>query len=115
MVQVAKLDHSFLVELGLGHLDDDQQRYLLRRIYEVLGFRVGQIVSSSLTNAQRDAFEQLIERDPELAQDFLENAIPNYALVAHSELNEIARTIAQSIRRGAVVVGGAKAREQVDG
>jgi hypothetical protein len=115
MVQVPKLDHSFLVELGLGHLDEGKQQFLLKRIYELFALRVGSIVSNSLTNAQRDAFERLIEQDPESAHSYLERTIPNYAMVAHSELNYIARALAQSVRRGAVAIGDAKAREHVDG
>jgi len=114
MPDAFKLDHPFLVELGLGHLDEGQQQFLQKRIYELLELRVGFAISNSLTNAQRDAFERLVEQDPDSAHTYLERTVPNYAVVAHSELNYIARAIAQSVRRGSVVIGDTKAQEQVD-
>ena len=114
MPQVFKLDHSFLVELGLGHLDDRQQRAILERIYEVLELRNGHIISNSLTNAQLKTFDGLIREDPDRAHQFLERTVPHYAVVARAELDFMARSIAQSVRRGTVMIGDSKPRESVD-
>lgn len=113
MRDVFKLDRSFLVELGLGHLDDHQQRHLLERIHKVLEVRTGHIISSSLTNAQLDTFYGLIKEDPERARQFLERTVPHYAVVTRSELDFIARSIVQSIRQGTVAIGDSKPQEQI--
>lgn len=115
MTEVFKLDHPFLVELGLGHLDERQQRALLERIYKVLEVRTGRVIASSLTNAQTETFERLITEDTERAHQFLERTIPHYAVVTRKELEFIARSITRSVRHGTVTIGDSKPQDQIDG
>jgi hypothetical protein len=101
---VTKINHQFLVELGLGHLDEREQVVISRRIYDVLEMRVGLALVSSLTKSQQDIFENVMSESPEEAQAYLSSVVPNYAAVARSELEVIATAIAHSVRQGAVVV-----------
>jgi|HubBroStandDraft_5_1064220.scaffolds.fasta_scaffold229971_2 hypothetical protein len=93
-----KIDHQLLVETGLGHLEKRQQNILLRRIHDVLEMRTGLVIADSLTTAQRDTFERLLDRDRDAAQSYLERAVPHYSVVVRSELDFIANSIAQRVR-----------------
>ena len=108
------INRQFLVELGLGHLDDRQQDILARRIYEVLQLRVGHVFANSMTNAQLDAFQEVMEEDPEAAQDYLSRTVPHYGPVVRRELESIADAIVKSVRQGTVQVGGPEDHKQAD-
>ncbi len=101
-----RIDHQLLVEVGLGHLDEREQQTLLRRIGEILALRVGYVLSSSLTHAQRATFERLSgQGDNDGALAYLATEIPSYAMVVRDELDTIAQSLAQGVRRGAVMTG----------
>ncbi len=97
-----KLNHRFLVELGLGRLDKREEDVINRRIYEVLEMRVGMALFNSLTKSQQDTFERELDEGPEEAQAYLARTVPNYASAVRTELEVIATAIAEGVRQGAV-------------
>jgi hypothetical protein len=104
-----RIDHQFLVGIGLGHLEEREQEIVQQRIYEIMELRVGHAIASSLTSAQQNEFERLIENDPVAAESFLERVIPNYEVVVRSELEFIAQAILHSLRQGKAVIPKAPA------
>lgn len=113
MAHQIRLDHPFLVEIGLGHLESEQQQIILNRLYQVLELRVGQTLVGSLTKNERAMFEQLTDAgDVEAAHNYLQRVVPDYAFVVRTELDSIANAVLQSVRRGTVLVGD---RKEIDG
>ena len=111
-----RLDHQFLVEIGLGHLESRQQKIILDRFYEVLRLRVGQALSSSLTKNEFATFERLVdEANEEAAQSYLQRVVPDYGVVVRSELNFMANAVFQSIRRGSAIVTAEDSQEESNG
>lgn len=98
------LNHQFLVEVGLGNLERDQESAILDKLYRVLQVRVGKAMTNSLTKSERATFEQLIdEGNSGAAESYLERVVPDYAFVVRAELEFIASSLLQSIRQGGVL------------
>jgi hypothetical protein len=99
------LNHQFLVEVGLGHLEGHQQEAVLRKLYEVLQLRVGYALTGSLTKSEMAIFEQLMEEgDHVAAQDYLRRVVPGYGVAVRSELDFIADSLLRSVHQGRVVI-----------
>ena len=107
MAQKINLDHQFLVEIGLGHLEPEQQQIVLDKLYRVLELRVGQAMTNSLTKGEHATFDQLTEEgNDEAAHSYLQRVMPDYGFVVRAEVDFIANSVLQSVRRGTVLVGG---------
>lgn len=75
-----RLDDSFLDELGLGQLPDDQKQAFLDHIYSQLELRVGSQLSAGLSDAQLAEFESFVDRNPEKVHSWISTYAPAYAM-----------------------------------
>lgn len=60
-----QLDDTFLEDLGLGQLPDDQKQAFKEHIYSELEMRVGVRLSEGLSDAQLAEFESFVDRGEE--------------------------------------------------
>lgn len=74
-----RLDDSFLQELGLDALPEDQKQAFLDHIYNQLEIRVGTKLSEGLTDAQLAEFESFVDRDQEKVHAWVSTYTPAYA------------------------------------
>lgn len=98
-MQPLQLDDSFLADLGLGDLPEDQKRAFLGHVMETLQYRVGTKLSQGLSEAQLTEFEQLSptpEDAPEAAASkqqqaltWLETNRPDYKDVVAEEIEAL--------------------------
>ncbi|ABM16719.1 DUF5663 domain-containing protein [Mycolicibacterium vanbaalenii] len=72
------LDDTFLSEVGLAALPAGQRQALLQRIYEELELRVGTSLTDSLSDAQVEEFEALIDHDQTAVAAWLHSVVPNF-------------------------------------
>src|SRR5215207_682519 len=94
------LNHQFLVEIGLGHLESEQQQVIIDKLARVLQMRVGQALYGSLTKSEQMTFERYIdEGNDQGAQAFLARVVPDYPYVVRAELDFIVSSILQSVRQ----------------
>lgn len=71
-----QLDNTFLEEVGLGTLPEDQKQVFLEYFREQLEVRVGTRLSEGLTDAQLDEFESFMNRDePKINEWIRTNAV----------------------------------------
>lgn len=75
-----RLDDSFLRELGLEMLPDDQKQAFLDHIYSQLELRVGTQLSAGLSDAQLAEFESFVDRNPQKIHDWISTYTPAYAM-----------------------------------
>ena len=74
-----KLDETFLQELGLENLPAEQRAAFLEQVYASLTERVGERLSSGMSDEQLVGFEAIIDRqEPELTT-WLQTNVPEYA------------------------------------
>lgn len=74
-----KLDETFLQELGLENLPAEQRAAFLEQVYASLTERVGERLSSGMSDEQLVEFEAIIDRqEPELTT-WLQTHVPEYA------------------------------------
>ena len=73
-----QLDDSFLKELGLDQLPDEQKKPFLQHIYSELELRVGERLSQGMSDAQLDEFANIIDKAPGAVDEFLAKYAPNY-------------------------------------
>ena len=59
-----QLDDTFLQEVGLGELPEEQKKAFLQHMYGELETRVGFRLSEGLTDDQLEEFENIIEKKP---------------------------------------------------
>ena len=86
-----KFDESFLDEVGLSSLPEDQKQPFLNYAKEQLELRVGEEMSKNLTPAQIEEFQGIMENDQqvirkvvaELGMDFREDEIYKRVLERH--------------------------------
>lgn len=74
-----RLDDSFLQELGLDRLPEDQRQAFLDHIYNQLELRVGTRLSEGLTDAQLAEFESFVDRNQEKVHAWISTYAPAYA------------------------------------
>lgn len=60
-----QLDDQFLADVGLGDMPDEQRAAFLRHVRDSLEMQVGDALAKSLSDAQLEEFEALIDRDGE--------------------------------------------------
>lgn len=73
-----QLDNTFLDEIGLGAMPEEQKAPFLQHVYEQLEYRVGIRLSEGLTDAQLDEFEGIIDRHEDSVNLWLQNFVPQY-------------------------------------
>lgn len=80
-------------DLGITHLNEDEQSEIINKLGEVILKRVTISLLEKLPEDKRDAFEALsVEGDQKKIQDFLSQNIPNFDALLQSEVqSEIAR------------------------
>lgn len=74
-----QLDDTFLQDIGLGTLPEEQKAAFLQHIYGELEMRVGTRLAEGLSDIQLAEFESLIERDKEKVEEWVQKNIPDYA------------------------------------
>ncbi len=75
-----RLDDSFLDELGLGQLPDEQKQAFLDHIYSQLELRVGTQLSAGLSDAQLAEFESFVDRNADKVYTWISTYAPAYAM-----------------------------------
>jgi len=73
-----KLNKTFLKEVGLESLPEDEQDSFLQHIYEELELRVGTLLSDGLSNQQVEEFESIIDKDDSKIKAWLQKYSPDY-------------------------------------
>lgn len=75
-----QLDDTFLKDVGLDDLPEDQKKPFLQHIYDELELRVGTRLSDGMTDAQLEEFEAIIDRKLEVIDAWLAQFSPNYQM-----------------------------------
>lgn len=73
-----KLNKTFLTEVGLDSLPEEEKQSFLQHIYDELELRVGTILSTGMSNEQLDEFEAIIDKDDVKVKEWLLKHAPNY-------------------------------------
>jgi len=73
-----QLDDTFLEEVGLGGLPDEQKKPFLQHTYDQLEYKVGIRLSEGMTDTQLQEFEKIIDRDQATVSTWLSEHAPNY-------------------------------------
>lgn len=71
-------DNTFLDEIGLGAMPEDQKPAFLNHAYEQLEYRVGMRLSEGLTDAQLEEFEGIIDGVAGAVSAWLQKFVPQY-------------------------------------
>jgi hypothetical protein len=77
-----QLDDTFLKDVGLDGLSDEQKKPFLQHVYEELELRVGTRLSDGMNDAQLQEFEAIIDRKSEVIDPWLAQFVPNYQMDA---------------------------------
>ena len=72
------IDESFLEELGLNDLPEDEKQGFLQHIYSELELRVGTSLSEGLSEDQLGEFESFIDGDMPRVKSWIETNKPEY-------------------------------------
>ena len=83
------IDNSFLEELGLGAIPEDEKLKMLADIYESLQEKIGARTETELDEAQQDELDQLIDNNPSEVSSWLENNLPNYQQIVSEEIDNL--------------------------
>jgi len=88
---VLQLNDAFLSAVGLGGLPSGLRRLALETAYDLLEVRVGEALTSRMTDDQMADFESLIDEglDDVVSLDWLQDNLPDYKLVVHSEFENL--------------------------
>ncbi len=73
-----QLDNTFLEELGLGALPEEQKKPFLQHIYDQLEYRVGIRLSEGMSDEQLEEFEAIIDRKDDVIVPWLQARAPQY-------------------------------------
>jgi hypothetical protein len=73
-----QLDDTFLKDVGLDGLSDEQKKPFLQHVYEELELRVGTRLSDGMSDAQLQEFEAIIDRKLDIIDGWLAQFVPNY-------------------------------------
>ncbi len=73
-----RLDDTFLEDVGLGTLPEEQKKPFLQHVYDQLEARVGASLSEGMTDSQLDEFEAIIDHRDEVVGPWLQQYAPNY-------------------------------------
>lgn len=66
-----KFDESFLEQVGLKDMPEEQKRPFLEYAQDQLEVRIGEKISEGLSEAQLSEFEKLVDNDQAAVQDWL--------------------------------------------
>ena len=66
-----KLSDSFLHEVGLDGLDEDEKKPFLRHIYQELESRIGLKLSDSMSDQQLAEFDRILDKDQSTISNWL--------------------------------------------
>lgn len=66
-----KLSDSFLHEVGLEGLDEDEKKPFLRHIYQELESRIGLKLSDSMSDQQLAEFDRILDKDQSTISNWL--------------------------------------------
>jgi hypothetical protein len=86
---VVKLDDSFLQEMGLAELAEEERTSLLQYLRQALGKRVGAILAKDMDLGQLKEFERLLQQGEKHAIGWLKEHCPNYAAVVEEEFGKL--------------------------
>ncbi|HET6746488.1 MAG TPA: DUF5663 domain-containing protein [Candidatus Saccharimonadales bacterium] len=87
-----QLDDTFLSDVGLASLPDDQKQPFLQHVYDELELRVGTRLSDGMSDAQLQEFESIIDRKMEIVDSWLTQNFPSYqADPAFARLQEVTK------------------------
>jgi hypothetical protein len=73
-----QIDDTFLQDLGLGGLPDDQKQAFKEHIYSQLELRVGTRLSDGLTDEQLEEFESFVDRKEDRVRGWIMRYVPQY-------------------------------------
>lgn len=73
-----QLDDTFLQQVGLASLPDDQKQPFLQHVYDQLEYRVGIKLSEGMSDAQLEEFESIIDQKAEVVTAWMAQYVPNY-------------------------------------
>lgn len=74
-----QLDDTFLNDVGLAALPDDQKQAFLQHIYEELELRVGTKLSEGLSEQQMGEFEAFVDQAEDKVRAWFAANMPDYA------------------------------------
>ncbi len=86
-----QFDESFLQEMGLSAMPEDQKQKFLAYIQEELEIRIGERISKGLTETQLNEFDMI--DDPKEAAKWLEKNRPDYREIVTRTINEMKEEI----------------------
>jgi hypothetical protein len=87
-----QLDDTFLNDVGLANLPDDQKQPFLQHVYDELELRVGTRLSDGMSDAQLQEFESIIDRKMEIVDSWLGQHFPDFqADPAYTRLQEVTK------------------------
>lgn len=66
-----QFDESFLEQVGLSNMPDEQKENFLQYAQDQLEVRIGEKMSEGLSDEQLDEFEKIIDNDQETVQKWL--------------------------------------------
>lgn len=73
-----QLDDTFLEEVGLSAMPQEQKKAFLQHIYDELELRVGTRLSDGMSDAQLEEFEAIIDRKDDIISAWLAKHVPDY-------------------------------------
>lgn len=73
-----QLDNTFLEEVGLGSMPEEQRKPFLQYIYNELELRVGTRLSEGMSDEQLAEFEAIIDHKEEVIVPWIERHAPNF-------------------------------------
>ena len=82
-----QLDDSFLQEMGLQAMPEDQKKAFLDYVQEELEVRIGERISRGLTDIQLNEFDLIT--DPAEAAKWLEKNRPDYREIVTRTIEEM--------------------------
>ena len=91
-----QLDDTFLEEVGLGGMPEDQKKPFLQHVYDQLEYRVGMRLSDGMSDAQLEEFESIIDKDQQAVDNWIAQYAPQY------EADELFVKIQQATGLGAL-------------
>lgn len=86
-----EFDESFLQEMGLQAMPEDQKQQFLSYVQEELEVRIGQRISRGLTEVQLNEFDMIT--DPAEAARWLEKNRPDYREIVNRTIEEMKEEI----------------------
>jgi len=86
-----KFDDSFLQEMGLSAMPEEQKQAFLDYVQEELEVRIGERISRGLTEEQLNEFDQITDQVE--AARWLERNRPDYREIVTRTINEMKEEI----------------------